>query len=409
LASILKNLIVLSLLLFIPAGLFAEDIIIGMSAVFTGPSESLGIELYRGSMAYLEHINRGGGVHGRKVMLKAYDDGYNPATAIANTITLIEKDQAFVLFGYVGAPTVTRVLPLLKSYSDRSVSLLFPVTGAQPHRQKPYSDQVFNLRASYWEETEGLIDNFVSLGRSKIGVFYQADAYGRSGWDGVRRALAKSGGLKIIAEATYRRNVGSDEKFDEQVKLLKTANADAVISIGTYTASAAFIRDARETEWQIPIANVSLVGSRSLAALLSQSSRSRGKNYTQNLIISQVVPSYEDTSLNSVRDYRDLMEKYRPVAPSVAVKNYRSHPHSFIGFEGFLNAKLLVEILRRMGDKPVRTKLRQTVESIKNLDLGIDAPISFGPDKHQGLERVYYTTLQGGEIVPLTSWQQWKK
>jgi hypothetical protein len=62
-----------------------------------------------------------------------------------------------------------------------------------------------------------------------------------------------------------------------------------------------------------------------------------------------------------------------------------------------------------MGDKPVRTKLRQTVESIKNLDLGIDAPISFGPDKHQGLERVYYTTLQGGEIVPLTSWQQWKK
>jgi branched-chain amino acid transport system substrate-binding protein len=408
-ASILKNLIVWSLLFFIPAKLFAEDIIIGMSAVFTGPSESLGIELYRGSMAYLEHINRGGGVHGRKLMLKVYDDGYNPAPAIQNTITLIEKDQAFVLFGYVGAATVTRILPLLKSYSDASMSLLFPLSGAQPHRQTPYSDQVFNLRASYREETEGLVNHFVSLGRSKIGVFYQADAYGRSGWDGVRRALAKNGNLEITAEATYRRGAGFDKKFHEQVKLLKTANADAVISIGTYAASAAFIRDARETGWQTPIANVSLVASQSLAALLSQNSQSKGKDYTENLVISQVVPSYEDTSLNSVREYRDLMEKYRPTAPSVADKNYRPQRHSFVGFEGFLNAKLLIEILRRMGNKPVRTKLRQTVESIRNFDLGIDAPISFGPDKHQGSQRIYYTTLQGGEIVPLTSWQQWKK
>lgn len=393
----------------IPAKLFAEEIIVGMSAVFTGPSESLGIELYRGSMAYLEHINRGGGVHGRKLVLKVYDDRYNPAVAIQNTITLTEKDQAFVLFGYVGAPTVTRVLPLLKSYSDRSMSLLFPFTGAQPHRQTPYSDQVFNLRASYWEETEGLVDNFLSLGRSKIGVFYQADAYGRSGWDGVRRALAKNGKLKIVAEATYRRGAAFDEKFDEQVKLLKSATADAVVSIGSYAACAGFIRDARDSGWQIPIANVSFVGSRSLAALLFQSSQSKGKDYTQNLVISQVVPSYDDTSLTSVREYRDLMEKYRPMAPSVAAKNYRPQPHSFVGFEGFLNAKLLVEILRRMGDRPVRTKLRQTIESIKNFDLGIDAPISFGPDKHQGSERVYYTTLRGNEIVPLTGWQQWKK
>jgi branched-chain amino acid transport system substrate-binding protein len=409
LAAILKNLIFWSLLLFIPAKLFAEEIIVGMSAVFTGPSESLGIELYRGSMAYLEHINRGGGVHGRKLVLKVYDDGYNPAVAIQNTITLIEKDQAFVLFGYVGSPTVTRVLPLLKSYSDRSMSLLFPFTGAQPHRQTPYSDQVFNLRASYWEETEGLVDNFLSLGRSKIGVFYQADAYGRSGWDGVRRALAKNGKLKIVAEATYRRGTAFDEKFDEQVKLLKSATADAVVSIGSYAACAGFIRDARDSGWQIPIANVSFVGSRSLAALLFQSSQSKGKDYTQNLVISQVVPSYDDTSLTSVREYRDLMEKYRPMAPSVAAKNYRPQPHSFVGFEGFLNAKLLVEILRRMGDRPVRTKLRQTIENFKNFDLGIDALISFGPDKHQGSERVYYTTLRGGEIVPLTGWQQWKK
>jgi ABC-type branched-subunit amino acid transport system substrate-binding protein len=101
----------------------------------------------------------------------------------------------------VGTPTVTRVLPLLKIYSNRSSYLFFPFTGAQPQREPPYNEFVFNLRASYREETEGLVDNFVKVGRNRIAVFYQADAYGRSGWDGVRRALAKYG-LGIVGEAT---------------------------------------------------------------------------------------------------------------------------------------------------------------------------------------------------------------
>ena len=145
--------------------LLAGDIVIGMSAAFTGPSKDLGIELYRGAMAYLEHINRHGGVHGNRIVIKAYDDGYDPIPAIHNTIKLIEEDQVFLLFGYVGTPTVTRILPLLKSYSAQSVYLLFPFTGAQPHRQPPYDAHVFNLRASYQEETAGLVKHFVSIGR----------------------------------------------------------------------------------------------------------------------------------------------------------------------------------------------------------------------------------------------------
>lgn len=393
--------------LFVPIRLLAADIVVGMSALFTGPSESLGIELYRGSMAYLEHINSRGGVHGRKVVLKAYDNGYNPARAIQNTIELIEKDQAFVLFGYQGTPTVTRVLPLLKSYSERSIFLFFPYTGAQPHRQAPYAEQVFNLRASYREETKGLVDHFIALGRKKIAVFYQADAYGRSGWDGVRRALAQNGNLKIVAEATYRRDTRFSENLDAQVKLLKSADADAVVSIGSYAACAAFIRDARDMGWQIPIANVSFVGSVSLMTLLAPSSSA--KDYTRDLVISQVVPSFEDTSLNAVREYRELMEKYHPTAPAAALGNYQPLRYSFASFEGFLDAKLLVEIFKRMGDNPARSSLRQTVEGIKNFDLGIDVPISFAPDKHQGLEKIYYTTPREGKVVPLTSWQQWKK
>src|SRR5215510_10160401 len=162
---------------FFPSWTHASDIVIGMSAAFTGPSGVLGCELYRGSMAYIEHVNRTGGINGRMIVIKAYDDGYDPIPAVENTITLIEKDEVFLLFGYVGTPTVTRILPLLKRYSDKRIYLFFPYTGAQPQREAPYNEFVFNFRSSYRQETEGLVDNFVKVGRKRITVFYQADAY----------------------------------------------------------------------------------------------------------------------------------------------------------------------------------------------------------------------------------------
>ena len=166
-------------------GVSDREVVIGMSAAFAGPSRGLGIELYRGAMAYIEEVNAAGGVNGRQIVLRPYNDGYQPIPAVDNTIDLVEQEDVFLLFGYVGTPTVTRILPLLKRYDPQSIHLLFPFTGAQPQREAPYDEFVFNLRASYRQETAGLTDHFVSIGRERIAVFYQADAYGRSGWDGV--------------------------------------------------------------------------------------------------------------------------------------------------------------------------------------------------------------------------------
>ena len=389
--------------------LYAEDIVVGMSAAFKGPTGGLGSELYRGSMAYINYINGKGGVYGRKIVIIPYDDGYNPAPAIENTIRLIEKDNVFLLFDYLGTPTVTRVLPLLKSYSHKDIYLFFPFTGAQPQRQFPYDAYVFNLRASYHQETEGLVNNFVRIGRKKIAVFYQADAYGRSGWSGVKSTLNKYG-LKIVGEATYRRGTKYAESMKQQVEILKATKADAVISIGAYAACAAFIRDARDAGWNVPIANVSFVGSEFLIDLLLRTSREKKKDYVRNLINSQVVPSYEDMSLDAVRQYRELIDQYDPVPPPRLMdKDYKPLRYSFVSFEGFLNAKLLVEILKRMGNDLDQKKIKQYVEGIKNLDIGIDTKVSFGPNRHQGINKVYYTTYDHGRFVPIKNWSRWHK
>jgi ABC-type branched-subunit amino acid transport system substrate-binding protein len=387
----------------------AEDIIIGMSAAFKGPSKGLGIELYRGAMAYIENVNRSGGAAGHRIVIKAYDDNYDPGPAIANTVRLIEKDNPFLLFGYVGTPTVTRVLPLLKRYSDRSPYLFFPFTGAEPHRQAPYDEVVFNLRASYRQETKGLVDNFVAIGRKKIAMFYQIDAYGRSGWDGVRRALAAHG-LPLVAEATYRRGTPFTQSLHEQVEILRQANPDAVISVGAYAACAAFIRDARAAGWDVPIANVSFVGSENLLKMLVESGKADGKDYTKNVLNSQVVPSYLNTQLPAVCEYRELMDRYHPLPPAdVADTGYQPLPYSYVSLEGFLDAKLLVQILRRMGPPFEKQRIRQVVESIQDLDLGIGTNVSFGLHKHQGLDRVYYTVVEDSRFVRLIDWNRWSK
>ena len=392
-----------------PASGRTEEIVLGMSGAFSGPSKGLGIELYRGSMAYFEQANADGGVHGRKIVLKAYDDGYNPGPAIENTIRLVTKDNAFLLFNYVGTPTTTRCLTLLKRYQNESVFLFCPFTGAQPQRQPPYDEFVFNLRASYYQETAGLVDHFHEIGRKRVAVFYQIDAYGRNGWEGVRAALARHG-TKMVGEATYRRGTAFQESMNQQVGILRKAEPDAIISVGSYAACAAFIRDARDAGWNVPIANISFVGSENLLALLQETGKANGTDYTHDLINSQVVPSYHDQALPAVIEYRRLMARHNPkLPPELRTEEYRLQPESFVGLEGFLNAKLLVAILRKMGPPFDRKRFQAAAESMCDFDLGIGVPVSFGRNQHQASDRIYYTVVGDGRFQTLEDWKRWAK
>ena len=386
------------------SGVSDSEIVLGMSAAFSGPSRGLGIELYRGASAYFEHINRGGGIEGRKVVLRTYDDGYQPDPSVENTMTLMLEDEVFALFGYVGTPTVTRVLPMLKKFQERQIYLFFPFTGAQPQREPPYGDFAFNLRASYRQETAGLVENFVGIGRRRIAIFYQADAYGRSGWAGVRRAL-KPHGERIVGEATYRRGSKFTSSMREQVEILKASRPDAIICIGAYAACAAFLRDAVDLGVQVPIANLSFVGSENLLNLIAQG-RDDGERYTELLVNSQVVPSYEDVSIPAVKQYQELMARYDPRPPRELLKeDYTSFSRSFVSLEGFLDAKLMAEILYRLGDSPERSALEDAVFSIRGFDLGIGELVSFGPDRRQGLQKVYYTVVEENRFITLDNWK----
>ena len=385
-------------------GVSDSQILLGTSAAFSGSSRGLGIELYRGAQAYFTHVNQQGGVHGRQIALKLYDDGYQPVPSVQNTMKLLLEDHVFALFGYVGTPTVTRVLPILKKFQEEDIYMFFPFTGAQPQREPPYGEFAFNLRASYREETAGLVENLLRIGRSRIAVFYQADAYGRSGWAGVRKALGAHGG-QIAGEATYARGARFSGSMRRQVEILKNVNPDAVICIGAYGACTAFLRDAVDQGLEVPIANLSFVGSENLLQLITESVDD-SERYTRHLVNSQVVPSYEDETIPVVKEYGELMRRHDPKLPEELLQpDYLPFEKSFVSLEGFVNAKLLVEILNRLGDSPSRGLLEEAVFTVRDFDLGIGELISFSEQRRQGMQRLYYTVVDQGRFIPLEDWQ----
>ena len=375
-----------------------------MSAAFKGTTAGLGTELYRGAQACYKEINSRGGVHGRSITVVGLDDGYEPGPCISNTIQLIEGEKVFFLSNYVGTPTLTRALPVIKHYADQNVILVGNFTGAQPQRERPYGEYVFNIRASYRQEMMALVDRFWKLGARNFGVYYQADAYGRSGTDGVARGLARMRG-RIVAEATYQRGARFEDDMTAAVKALQQARADVVLCTGAYQGCAAFARAARDLEWAVPITNVSFVGSDAMLRLLVRHGHRTGKDYTRALINSQVVPSYDETTLPAVAEYRALMDRHSPAVPdSLRDPHYPVEKYSFISLEGFINAKVIVEGLRRTGPNLTRLGFRQALESLKGVDVGIGAPLTFNRERHQGLDAVYFTRVQNERWVPVTDW-----
>jgi branched-chain amino acid transport system substrate-binding protein len=387
-------------------GVAADAIHIGMSAAFKGTNAGLGTEYYRGSQAYYQEVKAQGGVAGRHVELVALDDSYNPIPTIRNTIQLVEQDRVFCLSNYVGTPTLTRALPVIKRYAEDDLLLVGDLTGAQPQREPPYASQVFNVRASYRQEMMALVERLWAAGVRSFGVFYQIDAYGRSGTDGVARGLARHG-ARIAAEATYRRGAAFDADMSVAAKHLRDAGVEAVLCTGAYQACGAFVRSARDLGWEVPISNVSFVGSESMSRLLLEHGRRAGRDYTRRLVNTQVVPSYApDSRLPGVQLYRALMDKWKPEVPApLRDPAYRVEPYSFISFEGFINARVIVEGLRRAGPSPTRGAFKAALESIDRLDLGIGAPLGFGPGRHQGLDEVYFTRLAGEAWVPVDDWR----
>lgn len=356
-------------------GIYADRVVLGTSLPLIGHASYLGEEVLAGMQAYFRYVNEQGGVYGRRIVLKAYDDAYTPPLMIGNVKKLITHDQVFALISLVGTPTTLTVVELCEK---DHIPLLFPITGAIELR-RPVRHYIFNLRPSYWDECRKAVDYFVKRGKRRFAVFYQRDAYGLNGLEGVRRRLLKYE-LDVVAEASYLRGM---QDIKDQVRQILQAKPEVVALIGTAEVCANFVRQAFVAGAKdVAFFGVSFTGALDMAQRL--------KDIPARIYMTQVLPPCYDTRLPAVREYQTLFKKYFP-----------AEAFSALSFEGFLNAKLFVYTLQKLGAHPTRETFIQKLQSFRNLDLGIGENISFSEKDHQGLDQVFLTKIKDGRVYYL--------
>jgi ABC-type branched-subunit amino acid transport system substrate-binding protein len=344
-------------------GVTPSRILIGQSAAFSGPASELGTEMRAGAMAYFDQINRKGGVHGRRIEVATIDDGYEPDRAAANTKKLI-ADGVFLLFGYVGTPTSNAAKPI---FTEAQVPFVGPFTGAESLRT-PVNRYIFNVRASYFAETDKIVEQLVNLGMTRIAVFYQNDAYGQAGLAGVERAVKKRN-LAIAVTGTVERNTID---VATAVKAIAKTEPQAVVMVSAYKSCAAFIKEMKKAGSNPQFINVSFVGSRALANELGDTGRGVG--------ITQVVPFPWNVGVPVVKEYQ------RDLTAATGKSEY-----SFTSLEGYIAAKVLVEGLRRAGKDLTRERFVQTMENF-SYDTG-GFIVNYAPNDRTGSHFVELTVI----------------
>ena len=374
---------------------------LGLTAGFTGPTQAMAVELYRGAQAAFARQNRDGGIGGRRIELLAADDYYEPDPAIVNTVRFLDQG-VLALFSALGTPTVSRELPVLRGRAGEHARLFFPVTGLEAARQPPYVRYVYNLRASYFQEIEALIEAFFRRGLTRVAICHQADAFGRSAWDGAGRALARRG-RELCAEATFSRSAAAVDDMTPQARILAASRPEAVLLIGAAPACAAVIRDMRRRGLQMPVGVVSFAGGEILLRALAALGGPLGLPLDDGLIFSQVTPSWRDPDLPAARDYRRDLAALAPAdaAPPPGGWSGELPEGSATGFEGYLNARLLLKVLAGMPDPADRRQLDAAALAAGPADIGLDQPLYLDGRHHQALHTIYLFTAANGVLVPL--------
>jgi branched-chain amino acid transport system substrate-binding protein len=348
-------------------GVTADKILFGQAAVLEGPAAALGLGMRLGIKAAFDEVNAKGGVHGRKLELVSLDDGYDPDRSVAQTKKLIEEEKVFALIGAVGTPTTTATVPIARA---AKVPFIGPFTGAQFLRDSTL-ENVINVRAGYAAEAEAWVKHLTEdLNIKDIAIFYQDDSFGRSGLDGVKKALARRE-MELVAEGTFERNTVA---VKTALVALKRAEPEAVVMVGPYKPCAEFIKLARKSNFNPVFVNISFVGASALAQELGPDG--------EGVIVSQVVPFPWDTSVKAVAEYQ----------AAIKALDRKANP-DFVSLEGYLAGRLAIEALTNAGSSPTRIAMIEIIKKIGTFDIG-GLTMTFGPQKNEGLDQVFLTVIQ---------------
>jgi branched-chain amino acid transport system substrate-binding protein len=364
---VIASLLVTGTAAFAEEGVSADKIVFGQATALEGPASALGKGMRMGLEAAFAEINKAGGVKGRKLELKSIDDGYEPTKSIEVVKKLLEEEKVFAIAGAVGTPTSAATQPIATAAGAPFIGAF---TGAEFLRE-PYKPLVMNIRASYFQETEAMVEHLTKdLGASKIAIMYQDDAFGQAGFAGVKKALDKRQ-MQLAGEGTFERNTVA---VKTALLAIKKAQPDAVIMISPYKPAAEFIKLAKQIKLDTTFVNISFVGSDALAMELGP--------LGAGVVITQVVPFPKDTAIPVVARYQASLKASAPDAQP-----------GFVSLEGYLVGRAIIAALEKVSGDLTRQAVIEAVQKAGTLDLG-GFKLAYSPSSNRGSDQVFLTVIQ---------------
>ena len=346
-------------------GIFDDQVLFGQSAAFTGAVQYLGRDMRLGIEAAFHEANQAGGVYGRRLILETLDDAYEIDYALSNTKRLIENDKVFALIGAVGTPTSRVAAPLAH---EAGVPFIAPFTGTE-FLSDPELDNVLNLRASYYQEAEEMVERLTEdLGVTRVAVLYQNDSYGQNGLDGTTWALERRG-LEPVEAGHYQRNITAVKSAAQKIM---EADPEAIVMIGSYAPVARMVELVRRDADPVLMA-VSFVGSDALIDALGYEG--------EGVYVTQVVPQPEDDGIPVVSRYHAARFDY----------DARAEP-GFVSLEGYLAGRLAIVGLEACGRELSRDCFVKALHTAEPIDFG-GMNLKFGLRNSQGSDEVFLTVI----------------
>jgi branched-chain amino acid transport system substrate-binding protein len=345
-------------------GITSNTILLGQSAVLSGPFSSTSLESQKAANAYFEKINARGGVFGRKIKLVSLDDELKVDKAAENFRKLVNDEQVFALFLGTGTATTNAALPIIER-------LQVPYVGPQAVGDSVRAKSgalVFYNRAGYAAESEKMIQHLATVGVSRVAVVSLNNPGGKEAVANIEAQLASRNNKPIVPPQLIDANAANIPAIAKEIA---QSPAQAVLLFASAAASGEVAKELIANNYSGQIYCFSIASADMIYKAVGD--KIRGINF------SQVLPYPWDEANGAAKEYQALTKQ-------------NNLNISYNSYGGYLSARLMVEALRRAGKQPTRKSFLAGLEK---------SPFNLGGVKvdFQNGNRTGYSTV---DLVILT-------
>jgi len=365
-------------------GVTSNKIVIGMTTPLTGPAAPGYKDIPVAAAAYFDYVNANGGINGRKVDLRVFDDQYNPALAKKGTSQLILRDKIFAMYGALGTPTHSAVV---QDLNRRGIPDLFVNTGGASFDNPKKYPTTFPYFPSYVVESKVMgyyMANDPALKDKVKCLFYQDGEFGDNAKVGFNAA-----GTKFATTTSYYSGQ-QVAPFSAQISKLKSAGCELVVFFGVTSATAQLLGTAAKSGFA-PTWMITSVGS-DPSVLRGSLGAAAGALLKGVYAPSFLVPA------------QDTKNAYVSQMKVIATKN--NLPWNFYTYYGINTAYVLSQAIKAAGPNLSRKGLVNALQTkASSFRSGAVVPMVINSKSHQGLTGYYMGKYNAsGELERITNY-----